>query len=308
FNTFSDLNATWSPDGTRLAFRSTRGNNRDIYVINVDGTGEQRLTTDPASDFAADWSPDGTKIAFTSLRSGHSAGWVMNADGTGAHQLPADAQEAALRGWSPDGTKIMYDDGFCDTCGESDVFVMNADGTGVTQVTDTPLNELAKSWSRTGARAVADLSTLTPSGTRLSKGDIAVIDVATGATTNLTNTAGINEEHPDWSPVSSPAVAEPALALTPAEGGRATAGGLEVRLAPAPGRGSVTLGYVLPNPGHVRLGMYDVTGQLVVSLVDSWQSAGNHVAVFSAGHRSGVFFYRLEWEGSVATGKIPLMP
>jgi Tol biopolymer transport system component len=73
---------------------------------------------------------------------------------------------------------------------------MNADGSGATQVTNTAENELPGGWSKDGTRIVVDFSTLT-SG-HLSKGDIAVVAVASGATTNLTNTSGINEEHPNW--------------------------------------------------------------------------------------------------------------
>jgi Tol biopolymer transport system component len=201
FNNFPDFNVTWSPDGTRIAFRSLRAELPDIYVINVDGTGEQQLTNDPASDFAPDWSPDGTTIAFTSRRSGHVAVYSMSSsDGSDVLQLTPDAMEAALPGWSGDGSKVLFADGFCDTCSESDLFVMNGNGTGITQITDSPENELAKSWSRDDKRVVADFGFLTPSETHLSKGDIAVIEVATGVTENLTNTSGINEEHPAWSP------------------------------------------------------------------------------------------------------------
>jgi Tol biopolymer transport system component len=204
FNTFGDFRPTWSPDGSRIAFRSTRSFAPGIYVINVDGTGEQWLSNDlSTTNFAPDWSPDGTKIAFTrqnGVFSGHFAIWVMNADGTNPHQLTPDSMEAALPGWSPDGTRILFADAYCTTCGESDLFAMNADGNGITQITDTAENELAKSWSRDSRRIVAELGIVTPSDQHLSKGDIAVIDLATGATVNLTNSAGVSEADPDWAP------------------------------------------------------------------------------------------------------------
>ena len=40
----------------------------EIYVINVDGSGETRLTNFPGSDGWPVWSPDETKIAFSSVR------------------------------------------------------------------------------------------------------------------------------------------------------------------------------------------------------------------------------------------------
>ena len=51
-------------NGDLIAFTSYRNGKGDIYVINVDGTGETRLTTDSANDSDAEWSPDGRKIAF----------------------------------------------------------------------------------------------------------------------------------------------------------------------------------------------------------------------------------------------------
>lgn len=203
FNAYSDLGVTWSPDGSRIAFRSNRGNNRDIYVINADGSGEQRLTDAPGGDIGASWSPDGSKIAFTSDRSGSCAVHTMNVDGTGVQQLTPDSENAGVAGWSPDGTRIVFANNFCANS-ESDLFVMNADGTGVNQITDTAQNELSKSWSPDGSQVVADLGVLTPSNAHLHKGDIALIAVVGGGTINLTNTPGINEEHPDWSSATIP--------------------------------------------------------------------------------------------------------
>lgn len=198
-NAFADAGASFSADGTRLAFRSIRNGNIDVYSISVDGTGERRLTDDPGPDRIADWSPDGTRISFTSDRSGACAVYTMRPDGTDIHRLTANPARAGVAAWSPDGRRLIFSDNFCaDT--ESDLFTMGADGGGIVQVTDTPVNEISKSWSPGGDEVVVDFATVTPSSSTLHKGDIAVIKVADGATTNLTATPAINEEHPEWSP------------------------------------------------------------------------------------------------------------
>jgi Tol biopolymer transport system component len=199
FNAFSDYDAVWSPDSSRIAFRSERNGNRDVYVINADGTGEQRLTTDPGFDIAPDWAPDGSRIAFTSTRSGFFAVYIMLPDGSDVRKLTADSLNAGIARYAPNGGSLIFADGFCGTCGESDLWVMNADGSGQRQVTNSAENEIPGAWSHDGTRVVADYARLIGGGTALAKGDIAVAMVATGATVNITNSSA-NEGHPDWQP------------------------------------------------------------------------------------------------------------
>jgi Tol biopolymer transport system component len=78
----------WSPDGRKIAFRSTRnGGNREIYVMNADGSNQRNLTRNPAKDVRPSWSPDGRRIAFVSDRDGRLDAHVMNADGSGQRSL-----------------------------------------------------------------------------------------------------------------------------------------------------------------------------------------------------------------------------
>ena len=64
----SDAWATWSPDGTKLAYAATVDGVRAIHIINVDGTGDRQLTHpgETFNDNEPAWSPDGTRIAFVS--------------------------------------------------------------------------------------------------------------------------------------------------------------------------------------------------------------------------------------------------
>ena len=80
----SDRSPSWSPDGTKIAFKSTRddGVRADIYVMDANGKNQIRLTNHPALDVHPSWSPDGTKIAFASTRDWGWQIYVMNADGT----------------------------------------------------------------------------------------------------------------------------------------------------------------------------------------------------------------------------------
>lgn len=62
-----DIDPTWSPNGRRIAFASTRDGWMSIYIMNADGTDIQRVTTPPdqGSDRYPAWSPDGAFIVFS---------------------------------------------------------------------------------------------------------------------------------------------------------------------------------------------------------------------------------------------------
>lgn len=59
------MGPTWSPDGARLAFVSTRNRRAEIFTMNADGSNQRALVTLPRGN-AIDprWSPDGSRIAF----------------------------------------------------------------------------------------------------------------------------------------------------------------------------------------------------------------------------------------------------
>ncbi len=78
----------WAPDGKRVAYEcEVEPGNRDICVINADGSGLARLTNTAGTDSEPDWSPDGTRILFTSQRDGNAEIYAMNPDGADQTRL-----------------------------------------------------------------------------------------------------------------------------------------------------------------------------------------------------------------------------
>jgi WD40-like Beta Propeller Repeat len=177
----------WSPSATRLAFTATRAGNQDIYVVARDGTGERRLTFDPAPDSGAAWSPDGGTIAFESARDGDIDIYVMNADGTDPRRLTSASGVDEHPAWSPDGRRISFESA---RDGNIELYVMGADGSSQTRLTFNQLPDGDPSWSPDG-REIAFVAG-TPPVTNLF-----AINPDAGTTRRLTSNGG---ESPAWSP------------------------------------------------------------------------------------------------------------
>ncbi len=162
-----DLWTSWSPDGARIAYASSKEDNTDIYLMNPDGSRPLRLTTDPAEDTHPDWSPDGTRIAFISKRDGTAQLYVMEADGTGQTQLSNGPGEKWNPRWSPDGRKIVFYG--ASQPGKDSVYVMNADGSE----RGTLGPGVWPSWSPDGSRILFEegeqIYEMSPDGTNKTK-------------------------------------------------------------------------------------------------------------------------------------------
>ena len=95
----SDSDPAWSPDGTKIAYRS----HQDLFVMNADGTNPMQLYRGDGSSSYPSWSPDGTKIAYSfySNIDRNSAIYVMNADGSDPVRLISDTYINIKSAWSP---------------------------------------------------------------------------------------------------------------------------------------------------------------------------------------------------------------
>jgi Tol biopolymer transport system component len=102
----------FSPDGRFVAYGFPQGpgaEERDIFVMTVDGSRETPLVQHPANDNMADWTPDGRRIVFGSDRSGTmGAWWTAVAEGRprGAPELlkPDMGQDTFPMGFTQDGS------------------------------------------------------------------------------------------------------------------------------------------------------------------------------------------------------------
>lgn len=105
------LSPTWSPDGSRLAFATVMQPSHDlapkskgrtdVWVVNADGSGRQRLTDGTGTNLMPFWS--GERVYFVSDRGGAECVWSVRADAAKAFPVaekkdPFKQQDADLRG------------------------------------------------------------------------------------------------------------------------------------------------------------------------------------------------------------------
>ena len=171
-----------SPDGKRIVFDSNRRrsatdpfNTSDLFVMNVDGTGQTWV----ARGSSATWSPDGKHIAFHASASGTGQPikpdpgaatsdndiFVVNVDDaitkgtrpTNITNNPAAIDDDA--DWSPDGRTILFTshpvtDNPVNSPG-AEIYAVAANGRGVAvRLTNNAEEERAPAWSPDGQRIV----------------------------------------------------------------------------------------------------------------------------------------------------------
>jgi len=133
----------------KIAFSSDRDGNYEIYVMNPDGSGQTRLTTNNSKEEHPNWSPDGTKIAFSSNSDGNWEIYVMNSNGSGQTNLTKNYAADEQPSFSPDGTKITFTS---NRDGNNEIYVMNSDSSGQMRLTNNNTNDERPSWSLTVLR------------------------------------------------------------------------------------------------------------------------------------------------------------
>jgi Tol biopolymer transport system component len=204
----------YKPNG-KLAFVSYRDGNAEIYLMNVDGTNQTRLTNATANDSNPVWSPDGTKIAFVSDRTGNPDIFVMNADGSNQTNVTNDAGSDDTPSWSPDGTKIAF---VSTRTGTAEIFVMSSNGSNPINLTagasSYVINNQSPSWSPDGTKIAFSRNVLSggveveasveasnaPIPYQRSNYNIFVMNSDGSNRTQLTYTDQADDYSPVWSP------------------------------------------------------------------------------------------------------------
>ncbi len=145
--------ATWAPDGNRLAYTSTRNGNLDVYVVDLKTKREQQASADVADEDSVAWSPDGLSLAY--VRSGGSSPglYVLPTPSDGTIDAAKAVQVVAGAGvgsydWSPDGKWLAYSKR--DNTSTTDIWIVPRVGGTPVNITKFPGFNADPHWTRDG--------------------------------------------------------------------------------------------------------------------------------------------------------------
>ncbi len=132
-STHTDYNAQYSPDGTRIAFHSTRSGASEIWVADADGANAVRLTNFNAPITGSPrWSPDGEWITFDSNKEGQFEVYRMRSNGGTPERLTHNPATDGVPSYSRDGRSIYF---MSNRSGSNQIWKMDADGSHPRQIT-----------------------------------------------------------------------------------------------------------------------------------------------------------------------------
>ena len=145
------MEPVWTPDGTRIAFSSTRAGIWDLWWKPTDGSGEAELLLEREGvQFPGSWSPDGSVLAFYERNPETETGLdlytlAVGGDRVAIEVLVTPASEHSPM-FSPDGRWLAF---VSDETGREEVYVQPYPGPGRRETVSTGGGREA-TWSADG--------------------------------------------------------------------------------------------------------------------------------------------------------------
>jgi len=125
----------FSPDGESIVFTSERDGNRNIYLMTINGSDTEQLTSHESNDYEPIFSPDGESIVFTSERDGNREIYLIDPITKNLKNLTNNSGDDWNPRFYPDGHKIVFQS---TRDNNWEIYMMNLDGGNQINLTNHP--------------------------------------------------------------------------------------------------------------------------------------------------------------------------
>lgn len=185
------LSPAWDPTGASVAYTSFFSSRPGVYVVDLASGRKNPVVTEGTFNASPSFSPDGRQIAFArGIGDGNIEIFVVDAGGGNLRRLTNSRGIDTNPAWSPTGRQIAFTSS---RGGDPQIYVMDVEGTNIQRLSRDGRYNDGAAWSPDGNR----LAYAQRAG--IERFDIAVVDVVTGESRQLTTAPG-SHETPTFAP------------------------------------------------------------------------------------------------------------
>lgn len=133
---------------TQIAFIAQEGKSKELYVMDADGAGMRRLTSDGSIALSPAWSPEGSLLLYMSYRGGDGPRiYVTPSAGGKSFLISGRPGNNTSPAYSPDGREIACT---LSMDGNAEIYRLDARGRGPQRLTTSRAIDTSPAWSPTG--------------------------------------------------------------------------------------------------------------------------------------------------------------
>ena len=293
-----DLEASWSPDGTKVVFESERKKileraQFDIFIADVEkrsiGKNQLNLSDHEAADRRARWSPDSKSVVFESKRDGNWEIYTVGIDGENLTRITENEKTDRNAEWSSGG--IVFES---QRDGNWEIYKSDPDGNNQVNLSNDPKSDQKPIWSPKGKRILFESK-------RDGKREIYFMLADGAGVKNLTNHPE-NDTDARWNPFFE------LRSVEPQQKHFTTLGDIKrtslMQNFPNPFNPETWIPYYLAEIASVNVRIYNINGELIRSIDVGRQAAGAYTSRQRAAYwdgkddtgqsvANGVYFYQL---------------
>ena len=138
------------PFNTRFAVSGNFSGNKEIYVVDFDGHGLQRVTRNGSINIQPDWDPTGTRVAYTGYAAGNPDAYVADLAKGRISRVSARTGINTGPAWNPAGSLLALT---LSPSGDPDIFTIDpATGAKVSRLTRIAGIDVSPTWSPDGSQ------------------------------------------------------------------------------------------------------------------------------------------------------------